>query len=228
MPINHARKSAARAYAAQHGVSYVEALGAVTQRPADLVWDGTRQHAFAITTQAGQRGYRVETEFATDPTSGHSDIASLLVHDADGLRRVLPGGIVLTAAHVISASFKVAEQFAPASVGDRIRFTPQPGRTWWRIHARDDRYLIAAQQAPFQPKGTLWYTVVDLSGWTHTYNGVRPGVVRSSLNTLGGSHSLNPIEKACAEILAGLQSGRWELSRRRVAPVDGIEIAPRR
>lgn len=107
--------------------------------------------------------------------------------------------------------------------GSRIRFTPQSGNRWWTVAARDERYIIASQQAPFEPKGTEQYTVVDLTGWTFTYNGVGPGMVRSSLNTLGGGSDLSS-DGWGERMLDDLRSGEWELSHRRVVRVDGIEV----
>ena len=107
-------------------------------------------------------------------------------------------------------------------VGDKIRFAPNGGRRWWTVRDRDDRFIVATCQAPFQPKGTLWYTVVDLTGWQDKrYNGAGNGIVRSSLNTLGGGWDLD--NDGAAEIIPGLTSGRWELSHRRVVNVWSIE-----
>ncbi|PZR55250.1 hypothetical protein DNL40_02445 [Xylanimonas oleitrophica] len=117
---------------------------------------------------------------------------------------------------------RTREQAATIHVGDRIRFTGDPSTRWWTVRARDERFIIATRQAAFEPGGTLRYTVVDLTGWTHRYNGVGPGVVRSSLNTLGGGWDLGPEGEGCDEILAELQAGRFELSVRRVLHVDGI------
>jgi len=108
------------------------------------------------------------------------------------------------------------------AVGDAIRFKPQGGYRWWEVRARDERFIVATQQAPFLPKGELQYTVVDLTGWQEKrYNGAGGGIVRSSLNTLGGGWDLD--EEGVAEILPGLRSGRWDLSNRRVMDVDSIE-----
>lgn len=120
--------------------------------------------------------------------------------------------------------------FGELNVGDRIRFMPQRGNRWWTIRARDGRFIVATQQAPFEPRGILRYTVVDLTGWTSKYNGVGPGKVRSSLNTLGGgAGDVADIstDEGCQAILAALQSGEWELSRRRVVRVERfVKAAP--
>lgn len=113
------------------------------------------------------------------------------------------------------------------AVGDKIRFEPNGGRRWWTVHDRDERYIVATAQAPFEPKGTLWYTVVDLTGWQEKrYNGAGNGIVRSSLNTLGGGWDLGPNGEGCEEIIPALNSGKWELSHRRVANVWRIETRP--
>lgn len=115
-------------------------------------------------------------------------------------------------------------------VGDRIRFTPHlgSGRRWWLVRDRDERFIVATQQAPFQPKGDLRYTVVDLTGWQNKrYNGAGNGIVRSSVNTLGGGWDLGPNGEGAEEIISALHSGKWELSHRRVASVWSIERATR-
>lgn len=110
---------------------------------------------------------------------------------------------------------------AQITIGDKIRFTPQNDKIWWTVQARDERFIIATRQAPFRPKGDEWYTVVDLTGWTYTYNGVRPGVIRSYINVVGGGW-----DRGWDEALRSLQSGEFEPSRRGVMAVDGIEVKP--
>ena len=107
-------------------------------------------------------------------------------------------------------------------VGDKIRFDPQSGNRWWTVKARDDRYIVAVRPAEFT-KNDLFYTVVDLTGWTFTYNGVPPGVVRSSLNTLGGGFDIGDSGEKCDDVLSVLRSGQFELSHRRVIEVESIE-----
>lgn len=113
-------------------------------------------------------------------------------------------------------------------VGDRIRFTPGPHQNrWWTVRARNERFIVATMQAPFQAKGKQWYTVVDLTGWaTKFYNGAGRGVVRSSLDTLGGGWDIGPNGEGCDEVLAVLVSGDWELSHRRILSVWSIERHP--
>lgn len=157
MPKNPALKKAARAYAAEHNVAYVEALRTVTELP---------EHVRAVTA-------------------------------------ALSG----------------------VAVGDRIRFTPGAQRVWWTVRARDDRFIVATSPVPFQPKGSLYYTVVDLTGWLKKkYNGCGNGVVRSSLNTLGGSWDLGEEGKGADAVIRGLRSGGWELSYRRVADVRSVIV----
>lgn len=108
--------------------------------------------------------------------------------------------------------------WAQVGIGDKIKFHPNGGRRWWTVRDRDDRYIVATAQAPFQPKGELWYTVVDLTGWQDKrYNGCGNGIVRSSLNTLGGGWDTS--DEGIAQIIPALHSGEWELSHRRVANV---------
>lgn len=113
------------------------------------------------------------------------------------------------------------------AVGDRIKFVPQNSTRWWTIRARDEQFIIATQQAPFEPRGELQYTVVDLTGWTYKYNGVGPGVVRSSLDAMGGGWPYDDFDEASlTAALADLQAERWSLSRRRVMGVDRFIVQP--
>lgn len=108
--------------------------------------------------------------------------------------------------------------------GDKIRFAPKTSKRWWTVMARDERYLICEQQRPFHPQGQMQYTVVDLAR-THTYNGVGPGMARSSVNSLGGGWDMS--EPGWADtMLAELQSGGHEFSDRRVMTVKRIELKP--
>ncbi|QAU06985.1 hypothetical protein SEA_APHELION_120 [Gordonia phage Aphelion] len=115
-------------------------------------------------------------------------------------------------------------------VGDQIRFAPSrgDGRRWWIVRALNDRYMVATRQAAFEPKGVLVYTVVDLVGWRYTYNGAGPGMVRSSLNTLGGGWEVGPDGEGCQDIITALEIGEFELSNRRVVDVQSIEQRPRK
>lgn len=106
-------------------------------------------------------------------------------------------------------------------VGDQIRFDPDRPR--WTVRDRDDRYIVATRQQPFAPKGDLLYTVVDLTGWQdYKYNGAGNGIVRSSLNTLGGSWNIGADGAGSEKIIPALRSGEWELSHRRVVNVRSI------
>lgn len=105
-------------------------------------------------------------------------------------------------------------------VGSQIRFIPNPGGYWWNVRARNERFIIATRQVAFKPKGELEYSVVDLTGWTYTYNFVSPGVVRSSVNTIGGGYDVSG--DGCNRMLDELIAEEVELSRRRVLRVDAV------
>lgn len=127
----------------------------------------------------------------------------------------------------MSAVEVIAEAREPSiHVGSRIRLVPDTNRRrWWTVRARDERFIVATTQAPFEVKGTLWYTVVDTTGWQQKrYNGAGNGIVRSSLNTLGGGWDIGPNGEGCDEVLSALRSGEWELSHRRVVNVWQIEV----
>lgn len=114
-------------------------------------------------------------------------------------------------------------------IGDHIRFiapdSDTHGSRWWQVAAADQRYIIAFRQAPFQSKDTYEYTVIDLVERQHPYNDVPPGIVRSSLNTLGGGYDTSQ-DGWADKMLAELHDGTWELSNRRLAAVQGIEVKP--
>ncbi len=100
-------------------------------------------------------------------------------------------------------------EIADVAVGDRVRFTPDSrARAWWTVTARNADHVVAVRQAPFHPKGTVEYTVTgQMKG---RYNGAGPGLVRSSLNTLGGGWDLSNHGAGPGEILEALESGRAE------------------
>lgn len=113
--------------------------------------------------------------------------------------------------------------FDEIEVGDKILMVPDPRpRNAWTVTARNDEHIVAVRQAPFRPKGEVEYTITGtLNGG---YNGVRSGLVRSSLNTLGGGWELDGrVEEGSREIIEALESGDFELSLRRVYPLDSLE-----
>lgn len=120
------------------------------------------------------------------------------------------------------------ETIPAMSVGDRIRFMPQKGNRWWTIRARDERFIVVTQQAPFEPKGELWYAVVDLRR-PYKHNGVGPGMVRSSLNAFRGGWPYDEFDQvAFDQAIADLNDGTRALSNRRLMIVDRFHVEPRR
>ncbi len=126
-----------------------------------------------------------------------------------------------TRTRAVSNVARVRDILSRVSVGDRIRITPiGHQRRWWTVGARDERYVIAWRNAPFL-RDEREYTVIDLNAYRD--NGVDPGVVASSLNTLGGGWDIGPNGEGCDSALQGLVSGEWGMSRRRLLGVTAIE-----
>jgi len=116
-----------------------------------------------------------------------------------------------------------SSDYEDVGVGDRVRFGPNGGSQWWTVRDRDERFIVATAQAAFEPKGVLQYTVVDLTGWQdRKYNGAGNGVVRSSLNTLGGGWDIEADGAGAERIIPALRSGEWDLSYRRLVNVNAI------
>jgi hypothetical protein len=120
-----------------------------------------------------------------------------------------------------------AVEQVPLQPGDRIRLAPD-GRLWWTVQAVSEHYAACVQQAPFQPKGILQYTVLD---WR---NGVRGPCDLIGQGYGDGSYS----QAECAEMLADFEyvdeglhelnvsQRNWvrlEVLDRRPAPADAIE-----
>lgn len=139
---------------------------------------------------------------------------------SDDLVVFLRGGVFVGTERETVRAPGVREALANAVVGSKVQFAPDVRRRRWDVRARNDRFIVATHQD--EP---LTYTVVDLTGWQRTYNGVGPGVVRSSLNTLGGGWDLGPDGEGCDDILAGITSGKWSLSNRRVCAVESVEVS---
>lgn len=106
-------------------------------------------------------------------------------------------------------------------VGDRVRINGN--RLTWTITARNDDYVLAVRQAPFQPKGEHQYTIITHSDYR--YNFVGPGLILTTVNTMGGGWDLDGrVEEGSRELVDALASGEWETSHRRRERLDSIEI----
>lgn len=106
--------------------------------------------------------------------------------------------------------------------GDKVKFHPDSDtRRWWTVKARNEDHVVAVRQAPFEVKGVMEYSV------TGTMNGMRngagPGLVRSSLNALGGGWDVGTDGELAYTVLEALED-HYELSMRRVIDVHGIEV----
>lgn len=121
------------------------------------------------------------------------------------------------------------ETMAQIKVGDKVKFFPSvsTGERWWTVQSRDERFIVAVMQRPFHTSKDALYTVVDITGWENQrYNDAGEGVVRSSLDTLGGGWSGVSLEDptAAREALQAVNTGERELSYRRMVNVRAFEV----
>lgn len=108
-------------------------------------------------------------------------------------------------------------------VGDYVKFYPDSNeRQWWHVVARNTDHVVAVRQAPFQPKGTLQYTVTGNIDYQR--NGKGPGLIRSSLNSLSGYWDLGEDGSEAYTVIEALENGDHELSMRRLEDVESIEV----
>lgn len=116
----------------------------------------------------------------------------------------------------------LTEKLAALKIGDRFTITPAGtyAKRSWRVGARNDRYIVAHRG---RTKRSIQYTVIDTE-FPYQYNGVGPGVVRSSLNLIGGGYDIGPDGSGCQGALEELLTGSLELSHRRLLYVDDITL----
>lgn len=107
------------------------------------------------------------------------------------------------------------------AVGDRVRINGN--RLTWTVTARNDDYVVAVRQAPFQPKGEHQYTIITHSDYR--YNFVGPGLILTTVNTMGGGWDLDGrVEEGSRELVEALASGEWETSHRRRERLHKLEV----
>lgn len=88
--------------------------------------------------------------------------------------------------------------------GDRVKLSGEK-QFAWTVQVAGDRYAILTRQAPFKPKGQLWYTILDkTTGWRGPCNLVGNGW---DLETKGPYIGSRLLHKA-------LLDGEVEISRR--------------
>ena len=114
---------------------------------------------------------------------------------------------------------------------DRVKFTTpkEEARYWWDVRTGDDRYTILTKQEPFQPKGDLWYTIID-----------RETGMRGPCNLIGGGWDSKMSDAKCEALLRALQRANnpslppaeyedsahsVEVSHRNRIPVEISEVA---
>jgi hypothetical protein len=111
------------------------------------------------------------------------------------------------------AGFKRREPFEPVElhVGDRVRLDWQRKR--WMVAAVSENFVVLTQQASFQPKGQVFYTILD---W-------RSGVY-GPVNTIGqGWDVLDPAE--LDRLMMALESQERTVSYRNRLAIQSVEVA---
>lgn len=107
--------------------------------------------------------------------------------------------------------------------GDEIHVTPDERDAPWRVTARDDKHIVIIRPTAEAPDSVEYAVIAEV---TDTYNSAGPGLIRASLNTLGGGWNLNGRERAGAEeIIHALADGVHELSLRRRGGVAAVRGA---
>lgn len=79
-----------------------------------------------------------------------------------------------------------ASALIPAlEVGNQVRLTVAStgklGRRKWDVQGVDERFVVLTQQAPFEKKGVLWYTILD-----------RKKEIQAPMATLGNGFYIHP------------------------------------
>ncbi|MFD6093998.1 hypothetical protein ACFWGN_17930 [Oerskovia sp. NPDC060338] len=107
---------------------------------------------------------------------------------------------------------KILTTPANAEVGQKVRV--DDARKTWTVQAVSKNFTVLVQQAPFEPKGTLQYTVLD---WHNNDRG--------PCNLIGqgyGDGTYSPSE--CARMLAEFERGDLEVSHRNHVPFTRVEV----
>lgn len=203
----HNRKTAIRAHMQATGVRYAEAARAVRDAPSP----SAPVLGADLRDKLGHRllaGPSTQIPFATGADG--SEASWDLVADAHLLPTLAPE------AEQLDTAFTVNSVLSKVAVGQRLRLSPGAhANRWWTVAARSERYLVLFRKRQ--------YSVVDLA-FPYRHKAVGPGVVRSSLNSLGGGWDIGAFGQRCHEVLDAIESGQWEMSDRRLAPVDSVEL----
>jgi hypothetical protein len=116
------------------------------------------------------------------------------------------------------------------AIADRVRLS-KGGRekNWWTVRATDNRFVILTRQAPFEPKGTVEYTIIDWErgvrgptdllgqGWDFETEGVDTGAKRLL-------RALNNHLDTCSRSQAGETS--CQVSYRNNVPIEIFLLPP--
>lgn len=101
-------------------------------------------------------------------------------------------------------------------VGDRVRLGHDSNvKRWWDVREADERFVVLTRQADFQPKSTLFYTIID---WERG--------VRGPSNKLGQGWDVES-PGGPANLLAALNAHTARVSGVLPLSADSVEVSYR-
>lgn len=94
----------------------------------------------------------------------------------------------------------------------RARFR-ETGRLWWAVRAQRGRFVVCTQQVPFEPRGVLRYTVLDLDRG-----------IRGPCNLVGQGWEGIDTDRGCRALVLAMVLGVVEVSHRNHVPTCPTEV----
>lgn len=94
----------------------------------------------------------------------------------------------------------------------RVKF-PETGNRWWTVRALHGDFVVVTQQVPFENKGTLRYSVLDL----------RQGL-RGPVNVIGQGWSGIETDRGCRTLARAMSLGVVSVSGRNNVPIRPVTI----